>query len=257
VLKFEEAFDQVEKAARAAGLAAGRLGTAARALAKAASDGDIARIHRANEKLYQEAEAARHDVASACAAWPLNAEAEERYLSEEYAEELLRGADANGLKMQRHNGAIVSYPLVIRVLPSQRLLTLNRKKVAGLRPSRLVARLKAIQNSKPRANPQTFLEALFAAYRLIAEGDRAGAAISLTEIFRILTLLPGADYSKEDFARDLLGLDRSGTTVTRSGARVSFPASTGTRDARNTFICASPDGAIIPFYAIKFTEEVQ
>jgi hypothetical protein len=159
--------------------------------------------------------------------------------------------------MQRQNGAIMCYPLVIRVVPNQRAVTFNRKKISGLRPSKLVARLKAIQSSKSRANPQAFLEALFAAYRLIAGNDRSGAAVSLAEIFRILTLLPGADYSKEDFARDLLSLDRAGTTVTKSGARVSFPASTGTRDARNTFMCITPNGDVIPFYAIRFAEEVQ
>jgi hypothetical protein len=256
-LKLEEAFEQAEKAAKAAELAARRLVASARALAKAASDGDIGRIRRASEKLSQDADTARQDAGNACSSWPLSPEAEEQYLSGEYTEELLRSADAGGLKIQRQDSTIISYPFVIRVLPSQRLVMLNRKRVAGLRPSRLVARLKAIQNSKSRANPQTFLEAVFAAYRLIAGGDRAGAAISLAEIFRILTLLPGADYSKEDFARDLLSLDRSGTTVTRSGARVSFPASTGTRDARNTFMCVAPDGEMIPFYAVKFTEEMQ
>jgi len=257
ILSFEEAFEQAENAARTAELAARRLVAAARALAKAASDGDIGRIRRASERLSQEADTARQDAANACAAWPLNPEAEEQYLTEEYTEELFRSADTSGLKMQRHDGAIISYPVVIRVLPSQRLVTLDRKRVAKLRPSRLVARLKAIQNSKSRANPQAFLEALFAAYRLVAEGDRVGTAVSLAEIFRILTLLPGADYTKEDFTRDLLSLDRSGTSVTKTGARVSFPASTGTRDSRNTFVCISADGQLVPFYAIKFTEDIQ
>jgi hypothetical protein len=256
-LNFEEAFDQAEKAAQAAARAAGRLAAAARALARAAAEGDIGRLRRAGDRLNEEADTTRQEAVNACTAWRFNPEAEERYLLEEYAEELLRTADANGLKMQRHDDAIMVYPLIIRVLPGQRVITLNRNKVSALRPSKLVARLKAIQNRKLRGNPQVFLEALFSAYKLIAEGERAGVAVALTEIFRILTLLPGADYSKEEFARDLLNLDRTGTTTTRSGARVAFPASTGTRDARNTFVCVAPEGEMIPFFAVKFTEDTQ
>jgi hypothetical protein len=256
-VNFEEAFAQAERAAQAATDAATRLVRAAKALAKAAAEGDIGRFRKASERLSEEAYAARNEAANACAAWALDPETEERYLHEEYAEELLRTAQANGLKMLRQDNTIISYPLIIRILPNQRAVALNRRKVSALRPSRLVAKLQAIQNSRSRANPQTFLEAVFAAYRLIAQGDRGGLAVSLAEIFRILTLLPGADYSKEDFARDLMSLDRSGTIVTKSGARVSFPASTGTRDARNTFICVAPNGEMIPFYAIKFAEEMQ
>jgi hypothetical protein len=256
-VNFEEAFEQVEEAAQAAELAARRLVIAARALAKAASDGDIARIHRTSEKLSQEADTAHREAANASTAWPFKPEAEERYLSEEFTDELLRCADAGGLKTQRHDSAIICYPMVVRVVPSQRVVLLNRRRGAGLRPSRIVAKLKVLQNSKLRVNPQAFLEALFAVYKLIAEGERTGTAVSLVEIFRILTLLPGADYTKEDFARDLLSLDRSGTSVTKTGARVSFPASTGTRDSRSAFVCVSPDGQTIPFYAIKFTEDMQ
>jgi hypothetical protein len=256
-VKFEEACEQAEKAAQAAQQAARRLVAAANALAKAGADGDIGRIRRASDKLSQEAETARHDAADACAAWPLDAQAEERYLREEYIEELLASAQRGGLKMQPLDGTLVAYPVVVRVAPSQRAVTLNRKRVSTLRPSRLVARIKAIQNRRSGGNPSAFLESLFLAYRLIAQGDRTGTAVLLIEIFRILTLLPGMEYTKEDFARDLLHLARSGTSTTRQGARVSFPASTGTRDARSTFICVTPEGETVPFYAIKFTEDIQ
>ena len=256
-MNFEDAFDEVEKAAQAALRAGGRLAAAAKALAKAAREGDIRGIQKAREGLSSETDTARQEAANACVAWPFSSEAEEQYLREGYAEELLRSAETGGLKMQRHNGTLVAYPLVIRVLPSNRVIALNRKRVSGLRPSRLVERLKAIQNGKSRGNSQAFLEALFSAYKLTAKGERAGTAMSLKEIFGILTLLPGTDYSREDFARDLFTLVRSGISVTQSGARVSLPASTGTRDRRDTFVCVSPDGEIVPFYAIKFTQDAQ
>lgn len=256
-MNFEDAFDEVEKAAQAAVRAGGRLTAAAKALAKAAREGDIRGILKAREGLSSETDTARQEAANACVAWPFSSETEEQYLRDGYAEELLRRAETDGLKMLRHNGAMVAYPMVIRVQPSARVVTLNRKRVSGLRPSRLVARLKSIQNRRLPGNPQAFLETLFSAYRLTATGERAGAEVRLAEIFRILTLLPGADYSKEDFARDLLSLGRSGITATKSGARVSLPASGGTRDSRDTFVCITPDGEVIPFYAIKFTQDTQ
>jgi hypothetical protein len=252
---FEEACQQAEQAARSAEQAARRLVTAARALVKAASDGDIGRIRKAGEKLSQEADMANQEAAKAGSAWPLDSQAEEQYLREEYSQELLLSAQENGLKMQPHDGTLVAYPVVLRVTPGQRAVVLNRRRVSTLRPSRLIARIKAIQNRRSAGNPQTFLEMLFFAYKLLAQGERYGTAVSLEEIFRILTLLPGTDYNKEDFARDLLSLDRSGTSITRSGARLSLPASTGTRDSRHTFLCATPEGEIVTFYGIRFSED--
>lgn len=254
-MNLEEEFDRTERVAHAAVRAASRLAAAARALAKAAAEGDIARIRRGWERLSQEAESARHEAANASAAWSLDPEVEEQYLRAEYAEELLRSADASGLKMQSHNGAIIAYPVIIRVLAGQRAVTFNRRRVTGLRPSRVLARLRAIQGRSLRGSPQAFLEILFSAYKLIAQGERAGAAVSLEEIFEVLTLSPGADYSKEDFTRDLLSLDRSGVTTTRRGAPISLLPPT--RESRHTFVCATPEGEIVRFYGIRFGEEAQ
>ena len=50
----------------------------------------------------------------------------------------------------------------------------------------------------------------------------------------MFTGLPGSksSYSLLDFARDLYNLEASEVTEVRAGARVSFPASTGTRNPR-------------------------
>jgi hypothetical protein len=254
-LKFEEAFEETEKAARVAELAARRLVAAARALAKAASDGDIRRIRRGSERLSQEAESARQEAADASLAWSLDPETEEQYLQAEYTEELLRAGDASGFKMLQHDGAIIAYPVVVRVIAGQRAVRLNEKKVTALRPSRVIDRVKAIQGRSLRGSPQALLETLFSAYKLIAQGDREGAVVSLEEIFRVLTLLPGADYTKEDFARDLLTLVRSGVAASRSGARMSLlpPA----RHSRHTFVCPTPEGEIVRFFGVMFNEETQ
>src|SRR5437879_1747459 len=70
---------------------------------------------------------------------------------------------------------------------------------------------------------------------LVPKGRKAalgrGIAERLVDIYGLLTLLPGQtrEYSRQEFARDIYLLDRSGLTVTRDEQVVSFPASTGTR----------------------------
>jgi hypothetical protein len=256
-LNFEEAFDQAEKSALVAAQAATRLRASARALANAAAEGDIARIRNLGERLSQEAESARQEAANASTAWSLDPETEEQYLRSGYAQELLRWSEASDCKMLCHDKALVAHPVIVRILPVQRAVTLNRRRVTGLRPSRLVSRLKAIQARSLRNSPRAFLEALFCAYKLIAQGERAGTAVSLEEVFQVFSLSPGSDYSRADFARDLLNLELSGTPATRSGACVSLPASTGTKDSRHTFVCATREGEIVTFYGIKFSEDVR
>ena len=90
----------------------------------------------------------------------------------------------------------------------------------------------------------------------------AGPTVRLSEIYEMFTpavLLPGSnrEYGRADFARDLYLLDTSGVSKTRSGATVSFPASTGTRtpNQQDIFSFVSPEGRVVNYYGIRFTEE--
>jgi hypothetical protein len=254
-VSFERGFAEVERAAGAVVKAAGMLGSAAKAMLRAAQDGDMADIGRAAQRMSAATEAAVQEAANARSAWPFAPEREELFLKEEYAAELVCAAEAIGLKIQRRDGLLVAYPSIIRILPSDRAVRLNRTRFFGLRPSKLAAKLKAAQNKKSRGGAQPFLEALHSAYELVA-GAEVGGVIPLAKIYKAFTLLPssGADYSRDDFARDLFTLDRSGINETRSGARASLPASTGTKESRDTFVCVAPDGEIVTYYGIRFTK---
>ena len=61
-----------------------------------------------------------------------------------------------------------------------------------------------------------------------------------------------AEYGPSDFARDLYLLDTSGVTRTKTGARVSLPASTGTKSSRGVYTFVSPDGRLLTYYGIRF-----
>jgi hypothetical protein len=143
-------------------------------------------------------------------------------------------------------------------LPAERAVRINKTRFPGLRPSRLAAKLKADQDRKSRSAMGPFLEALYAAYLLVSGKHDRGAGVPLTKIYRALTIMPTAasDYTKDDFSRDLFSLDRSGITQTRSGARVSLPASTGTKAPGSTFVCVAPDGEVVTYYAVRFEEGV-
>ena len=81
--------------------------------------------------------------------------------------------------------------------------------------------------------------------------------VPLARIYRLLTSLPGAgrDYDRTDFARDLYRLQANGPMRTRKGAAVSFPASSGTRQAkRDLFTFVGPDGQDVVYYGIRFTK---
>ena len=80
----------------------------------------------------------------------------------------------------------------------------------------------------------------------------------LVRIYRMLTSLPGSDreYGRTDFARGLYLLETGGHDKTRTGATVSFPASTGARSPRaaDLFTFVDADGQDVHYYGIQFTE---
>jgi hypothetical protein len=254
-VSFEQGFAEVERSANAVLKAASLLSAAVKALAKAAQEGDLGKIAKQTQRMDDAAALVRQEVANAREAWPFNSETEQQFLLQNYTAELLAAARASGLRIEQRDNTLAAYPSIVRVLAAERAIRINKSKITALRPSRLIERLKAAQNQKPKATVQPFLESLFSAYRLISK-DHAGATVPLAQIYRVLTMLPGAssDYTRDDFSRDLLTLDRSGIDQTRSGALVSLPASTGTKNSRDVFACAAPNGEVVTYYGIAFAE---
>jgi len=251
-LTFERGFADVERAATAVEQASKGLLAAAKQMHKAALEGDIPKMRRASERLEAALEVARQQVANSRSAWPYSPEAEEAHLRDGYELELLDAGKAIGLRIDRQDGRLVSFPSVVRILPTERAVRVDRKKVSAIRPTRLVSMLKANQTKKPRFRPERFLESLFRAYRLVVGKDGMGKTVPLSAIYEAITLLPGAafEYDKNDFGRDMFLLDRSGQTQTMSGARLALPGT-----GRNVFVSfVSPEGEIVSYYGISFSE---
>lgn len=254
-MSFERGFADVERAAIAATKAAQNLVTLTKSLAKAAKEGDLSALERVTGRLDAALATVRQEVANARTAWPLSAEEVDRYLSSEYGAELLEAARAADLAMSERDGRYVAFPSIIRVMPGERAIRIDKKRLTGIRPSRVAAVLKGEQAKKPRFPVERFLESVYRAYRLVAAGH-IGKTVLLDDIIAAFTLRPGsnAEYDQNDFARDLYALDRSGIRQTKAGARVSLPAATGTKGQKGVLTFVGPDGDLVTYYGIRFEE---
>lgn len=253
---FEKAFAEAEQSAAAAAKAASAIVAAAKQMQKAAQEGDITRLRRAAERLASATDSARQDVANAKTAWPFSEAEEKEYLTDSYEGELLEEAAKAGLTIHSRDSRLLAFPSILQLLPGELAIRIDRKRVPTIRPSHLVRTLLANQTKRQRYPVEQFVEALYSAYRIIAGKGGLGSVVLLADVYQAFTLQPGSarDYDKSSFARDIFMLDRSGITTTRSGARLSLPASSGTRGgSRNVFTFVAPDGEVVSYYGLQFT----
>ncbi len=260
---FEEGFAATERAADSVLQALGDVSKLARQLQRDARAGNIAAIRRGTSRLEESLSLIRQQVGNATQAWPFAPEEELAYLQDQYASELQGEAEKKGLQLFERDGRLIAHPSVVQVLPGERRVRIDRRQSLSIRPTKIVADLEKLQKTPPRSNPQQFLRSLYDAY--IALSDRStpdqlklgqlGQSVRLDRIYNLWTGRPGTrgDYSLLDFARDLYNLEDSGVNEVPSGARVSFPVSTGTRNPRGTISFVGPNGETVLYYGIQFT----
>lgn len=250
----ENALAATEEDAEAALAVAKRLQSVVAAARKAAARGDL----RAMRRALSGAEDALADAAEAIGqlreGWSLSEEDEIQLLaSGAYTQELIRRGKDAGLAIYDQDGVLSSYPSLVRMLPRQLAVSVDRKPNRHIRPSALVAHLSALQNSEPALSVERFAETLHGAYRVIA--PEPGAMVRLFDIHSTLTLLPAAarEYGLQEFARDVYLLDRSGHATTRSGAQIRLSAgATSARDRRNLLVVVTREGVEKSYYGVEF-----
>lgn len=151
-----------------------------------------------------------------------------------YTAELLAAAAEQNVAMFVEDDQLLCYPSLVRVLPGDAAITVDRRRDKRLRPSVVVAMLGAAQERPPRFKAEPFLESLASAYKLLAaQTNKADPVLRLDEIWKVLTLLPdqARSYSLAEFARDLYLLDQTGVATTRAGRALRWHASSATRGA--------------------------
>ncbi len=196
----------------------------------AAGTGSVRDLRRALAAATEAAQALAQAAKEAEASWSFDEV--EHLASGDYARELLAVAAQAGLAMVEDDDRLLCYPSLVRLLPTDAAIEIDKRRERRLRPSVVVAALAAAQARPPKGKPAALLESLLAAYELLA-ADRAEPVLRLDSLWSVLTMLPGAarDYSKPEFARDLYLLDQSGITTSKSGRTLRFHASSGTRGA--------------------------
>jgi len=152
---------------------------------------------------------------------------------------------------------LLCYPSLIKVLPGEAAVEIDRRREKRLRPSVLVGLLATTQARPPRFRPKPFLESLESGYNLVrSQGrQRDAAVVRLVDVWGVLTLLPGQqrDYTRAEFARDLYLLDSSGVATAKSGRVLRWHASSGTRGS-GTLATVAQTGQRQLYWGISFTD---
>jgi hypothetical protein len=239
----------VSEAQRAASAAASEL---KRASASSAT-GSVRDLRRALDAALKASEVLSQAARDARESYQLD---ETEYLaSGGYLTELLAEAAERGVAMHAEDERLLCYPSLIRVLPADAAIEVDRRRDKRLRPSVVIERLAAAQNSPPRFKAPPFLESLAGAYEVLAASqDKPDPVLRLDAVWGVLTLLPGQarDYTRSEFARDLYLLDQSRVMTTKAGRRLRWHASSGTRGT-GVLTTVAKSGQQQRYWGVSFT----
>ncbi|MGI8723288.1 MAG: hypothetical protein ACR2JG_13800 [Geodermatophilaceae bacterium] len=229
----EAALAQTQADTEVAGKAAGTLTRELKKARAAAATGQVRELRKALDAAAQLAADLAEQVDQARAGYDIDEP--ELLDSGAYTKELLAAAATIDLQMFEEDGRLLCYPSLVRVLPAEVAIEIDRRRERRIRPSAVVELLRSAQQAGPRFRPAPFLASLAAGYdlQLARQGKSLGAVVKLVDVYGVLTLLPGQarDYTKQEFARDLYLLDQSGETASSGGRRLRWAASTGTKQA--------------------------
>jgi len=256
-ISLEEALTKTDTDAEAALKAAKAAIRSLNKFRAAAHTGDLRELRRTIDTAEQSMTALRQQFANAKEGWDFD---EESYLtSGDFTKELLQTAKKTGVRIFEDGDRLYCYPHLIRILPADRAVLIDKARYRHLRPTFLVGHLKDLQSKPVRFRPEAFLESLWAAYDIAArtrgsKDTHAGAVIPLVDIYDLLTLLPGQskEYSLQEFARDIYLLDKSGVNRTKKGLTFTWPASTAMRSTGRTISVITQEGRDQKYYGIAF-----
>ena len=230
---FESVLGTTQDGAEAALKSAGGLTRELRRAKTAAASGQVRELRRALDAAAGIAAEMSAQVQQVRDGYDID---ETSYLaSGDYAKELLATASDRGVAMFEEDERLLCYPSIVRVVPGDSAVEVDRRRERRLRPSVLVGLLAAAQQRPPKFRAEQFLESLVTSYDLVIAraGKNPDAVARLADIWAVLTLLPGQgkEYTRPEFARDLYLLDQSGTGQARDGRTLRWHASSGTRTA--------------------------
>lgn len=222
--------------------------------------GSLRELRRTMGDAEQAVNALKQQLTNGKEGWDVD---EDAYLSSSaFRSELLQTAKQMAVKIFEQDDRLYCYPFLIRILPNECSVLIDRTRERRLRPSVLVSHLKELQSKPVQFKSEAFLEALSSAYSIAVktrgkERLRTGAVVPLVEIYGLLTLLPGQskEYSRQEFARDLYLLDQGDVRTTRNRSVISLHAASGRESASKVISIVTKDGELKRYYGISFTKD--
>jgi len=256
----EQAFSSTEKISESLLRLASETTQLLKKMKGAANVGDLTKLKQTINEVNESTIKMRIEVSKTSKNWQFD---ESAYLSSKaFERDLLEMGKQMGVEIFEHEGVFYSHEVVLRVLPEKRRVAIDRSRDSKIRPSVIVKRLKELQCNPNRFKPQAFLDVLFTAYSMAVsmrgqQNHSAGVVVPLVEMYELLTLLPwqSTEYTRQEFARDVYFLDKSGKTKTKKDQRINFHASTGTRDAHKTLSVMGRGGRIRTYYGTSFVKQ--
>ncbi|HTX00670.1 MAG TPA: hypothetical protein VMD59_17960 [Acidimicrobiales bacterium] len=229
----EEALSRLEGAADQLIQVVNATARAAKRAKAIAADGSMREMQSVLETTVQLAGEAAESARSLRDGWSFDVEG--WFAAGEYKKELLAAAAAGGVSAFESDERILCYPAIVQVPTSDPSVVIDKRRERRVRPSVVVAKLRALQSREPRFKAEAFIESLAFAYDLVVASKkmRPGAAVKLVDVHRVLTAMPGAarEYTLPEFARDIYLIDQSGVVLTKGGRQMSLPASALTRSS--------------------------
>jgi hypothetical protein len=174
---------------------------------KAAHQGTIGEIGKAIEQGQSRAAALQERLAKA--GTHIAFDPVEYLASDAYLDELKEAAQAAGLALIDRDGRLSAFPLLLKRDPKSLAVRVNRKADRRIRPSFLVAQLKASQDRSSGFKAADFLKALFGAYQRLsrqfgaaygASSTGLGPVAPLLDIYDTLTLMRRASIRSRNSA---------------------------------------------------------
>src|SRR5262249_26436284 len=153
-----------------------------------AATGQVRELRRALDSAVAQAESLTAVARDLRARYDLD---ESAYLaSGGYAKELLAMAAERGVAMFEEDERLLCYPSIVRLVPGDGAVEIDRRRERRLRPSVLVGLLAARQAKPPKFRPEPFLESLAECYDLLVarSGKQPETVVRLYDIWSVLTL---------------------------------------------------------------------
>lgn len=256
-ISLEQALFRTEAKADAAVKAANLVVISLKKFRTAAQTGNLRELLRTIENVDQAIIELSQKFTDAQRSWVFD---EETYLSgRNFPSEILATAERVGVKIFEQDDRLYCYPFIIRILPNERNVLIDKIRERRLRPSILVNHLKKLQSKPVRFNYKSFLESLFFVYSkiLVMRGKEIGSLVQLKEIYELLTSLPGLSrkYPRQEFSRDLFLLDQGEEKSTKDGWKVNLHPPTGRGRLSQIFSTVTREGQVKRYYGILFTKE--